>query len=190
MNIEQQMKRHNDAVGKIYPYARKVIFWSFISIFIICGDISIRDANVSATLFGVQISNFTQKKLLFILLVMTIYCGTKFAFSVVRNGIIANSWSVFKNNIFTTDFDKGCSDAEIQQIEQNINSIKGGTTHLDGGSIDLSDPKKEHEDKRKLLLLMKRYNIIGFIEYFFAPIIFPTFLLLWASIILVKEVFF
>ena len=190
MNNEQQTRRHKDAIGRIYPFARKVVFWSFASLFIICGDISIKDADASAALFGIHISNFTQKKFLFILLILTVYYGVKFIFSVIRNGIIANSWSVFKNNICTTGFDKGRSEAEIHQIERNINSTSGKITHIDGGSVKLSDPRARDEDKRELLLLMKRYNIVGFLEYFFAPIIFPALLFLCALAMLVIEVFF
>ena len=39
-------------------------------------------------------------------------------------------------------------------------------------------------------LFMMKFRLMGFLEYFFAPIIFPTVLALWALFVLAMEVYF
>ena len=48
---------------------------------------------------------------------------------------------------------------------------------------------EEYIDKREVWLFMMKYRLMGFLEYFFAPIVFPIILSIWALCMLAMEVF-
>ena len=49
---------------------------------------------------------------------------------------------------------------------------------------------ENYTDNREMWLFMMKYRVMGFLEYFFAPIMFPTILAFWALFMLAMEVFF
>ena len=195
MNMEKHRK-HKESIEDVFPFSRKIIFWSSVSLFCIYGGIYVGTEEIAGnmnnmtTLFGVQFFGVTENKFWYFLLIINIYYAIKFAFSVVRTVIVADSWSVFKDIISTTDFDRGMSEAKIHIIEKDIKSRShmGGITKIDGGKMELSDPETKSENERELLLLMKYYHGMGLLEYFFAPIIFPACLSLWTLTMLVIQV--
>lgn len=192
MNMKRH-RRHKEAIENVSPLSWKVIFWSSVALFCIYGGIYVGtegttvNTNNVTTLFGVQFFGITEKNFWCFLLIVNIYYAIKFSFSIVKVTMVAKSWSVFKDITSTTDSDRDSSKAEIDSIESSDHM--GGKVNLDGGRMELSDPEKRSENKRELLLFMKYYHGMGLLEYFFAPIFFPAFLSIWASIMLVIQVF-
>ena len=188
--------RHKEAIGDISPIARKVIFWSFVSLLFIYGDIYVGTAetteitNNTVTLFGMQFFGITKEKFWYFLITLNLYHAVKFSFSVLKIIIIADSWAALKDTLSVKKSDRHDSEYEIESIDKKLQSGEmSGKTNLEGGRMEFTDPKREAENQRELLLMMKRYNIMGFLEYFFSPIIFPASLSLWALIMLVIQVF-
>ena len=188
--------RHKEAIGDISPIARKVIFWSFVSLLFIYGDIYVGTAetteitNNTVTLFGIQFFGITKEKFWYFLITLNLYHAVKFSFSVLKIIIIADSWAALKDTLSVKESDRHDSEDEIESIDKKLQSDEmSGKTNLEGGRMEFTDPKREAENQRELLLMMKRYNIMGFLEYFFSPIIFPASLSLWALIMLVIQVF-
>ena len=198
-NIEKYIKRHEKSLKEVFPFARKVILFSFVSLFCIFGDMYIgtENANTSITLFGLQIFGITQKKFLLLLLIMNIYFFARFAFSVIKNIIIANSFSLFKDVIGIGNLDRYNEELNRMALEEmtseligNIKSEDHADSEIDANreNQEITNLEEETENKREILLMMK-YNVLGFLEYFFAPIFCPTILGLCALIMLVKQVF-
>ena len=195
MNMEKH-RRHKESIGNVSPFARKLIFWSFVALFCIYGDIYVGTTEKTettdnmVTLFGIGFFGITKEKFWYFLLALNLYLTVKFAFSVLKIIIIADSWTAFKDTLLVAKFDKGVSEAEIELIDKKLKSgDMSGKTNLDGGKMEFTDPEREAGNQRELLLMMKRYNIMGFLEYFFSPIIFPAILSLWALVMLVIQVF-
>ena len=189
-------RRHKEAIDDISPIARKVIFWSFVSLLCIYGDIYVGTAetteitNNTVTLFGIQFFGITKEKFWYFLLTLNLYHAVKFSFSVLKVIIIADSWAAFKDIFLVAKFDRGISEAEVDLIDKKLKSgDMSGKTNVEGGKMELTDPERKAENQRELLLMMKRYNIMGLLEYFFSPIIFPAILGLWALVMLVIQVF-
>ena len=201
MNMEKH-RRYKEAIGNVSPFARKVIFWSFVSLFCIHFDIYVGTAetteavNSMVTFFGIHFFGITKEKFWYFLLMLNLYHVVRFSFSVLKSIIIADSWTVFKNTLLVTEFDRGVSEAEIDSIDEKTKSgnMSGGI-FIKKGEIKSTDPRRVAEKQRELLnqreflLMMRRYNIMGFLEYFFSPIIFPAILSLWALLMLTIQVF-
>ena len=219
-NIDKYIKRHEKALREISPVARRVILFSSVSLFCTYGDMYIgtesvntgmenanagtenanagtENANASITLFGIQIFGITQTKFLLLLLIMNIYLLIRFVFSVIKNIVIANSFSLFKDVIGIGNLDK--YNEELNRIisEEMTSDLIGDMKSKDHADSEIDANRKDEEltnleekteNKREILLMMK-HNILGLLEYFVAPIIFPAILSLWASIMLVIQVF-
>ena len=185
MNMEKHRK-HKESIGNVSPFARKLIFWSFVSLFCIYGDIYVGTTEKTeatdnmVTLFGIGFFGITKEKFWYFLLTLNLYHSVNFTFSILKVIIIADSWTAFKDTLLVTKFDRGVSEAEIELIDEKL---KYDDMH---GKTNFG---QEAGNERELLLMMKRYNIMGFLEYFFSPIIFPAILSLWALVMLVIQVF-
>ena len=178
------------------PSARKVILFSYIALFCIYGDMYIGtgSGNNSVTLFGVQIFGITQKNFWIFLFIANIYCASIFMYFVIRSGKIAGSWSLFIDITFKrlNFYSRSYITIFRRFLEKSIIKSKNPfheETNMDDETLVSKELEQISEDQRENLLLIGDHRVLGFLEYFFAPIIFPASLSLWALIMLVIQVF-
>lgn len=182
------VKDHKREVAKVRRAGRLTVLWSFISLFFVYGDMTIgvdegnRSSGEAAIVWGIPIIGITEETFLFFLLIMTMYYMVNFVFVIVRVHIMSNSWQALKVILCMpmSEKDKAWSEIELEEeVEQQFA----------GKNTEGSDEQKAAEaENRELIRLMIRYRLMGFLEYFFAPIFFPAVLCLWALGVLVSGV--
>ena len=168
-NILCQIKAYNIAIEKIRPIIRSVILWSFISLLYIYGDlrlnISETDSGESGmvTPWGLPIIGITDNHILVFLLIMTLYFWAKFLFCVIKIHLSID-FCVMVRALFSQESNTERHFAWFEYLE---------------------DDNLDHERNTRLFLV--NYPIIRFLDYFFAPIIFPVILSSWALISIVRK---
>ena len=189
------MKHHKKSIINTRPQSRLSVFWSFVSLFYIYGDISIgirdnqTDTVSEVVVWGIPFVGITETTFLSIVFIMTLYYSLKSIFSIIRVHIFCNSLMAFKEVISLSSFDIGWKGHE--QTYRNLKAPVGISLsgHLEGNPQITERKDEEYVDKREVWLFMMEYRLMGFLEYFFAPIIFPSILAFWALCMLAMEVF-
>ena len=168
------MKIHKDKIGNARRSSRIVVLWSFISLFYIHGGMRIgteeayQKASEAVVVWGIPVIGITERVFLFFLLIVILYFTINFAFVTIRIHLAANSWLALKEILCISDHDKGYFDASAQLDHANENIAR----------------------ESEFALLMVQHPVMGFLEYLFAPILFPAILSLWAIIVLLVRAFF
>ena len=189
------MKHHKKSVVYVHPQSRLIILWSFVSLFYIYGDISIgirEDQHNSANevvVWGIPFVGITETTFIYFIFIMTIYFFMKFIFSIIRMHISCNSWMAFKEMISLSDYDVGWKEGEERYKSPEPPVGISFSVHSEGSPRVTEKKDEEYTDNREMWLFMMRYRLMGFLEYFFAPIIFPAVLAFWALFMLAMEVF-
>ena len=189
------MKHHKKSIISSRPRSRLAVFWSFVSLFYIYGDISIgnreyqNDTVNEVVVWGIPFVGITETTFLSIVFIMTLYSSLKSMFSIIRVHILCNSLMAFKEMISLSGFDIGWKEHEerYQTPEPPVGISFSG--HSERGPQITEKKDERYIDNREVWLFMIKYRLMGFLEYFFAPIIFPTILAFWALCILAMEVF-
>ena len=164
---------------------KSAILWSSISIFYTLGDLHLNVADTGnegkgyAVAWGIPITGITEDKLLIFLLIVSSYFLAKFFFFVLKLHrqfkiiqILNCFWSLRKDK-FTVMFH----------------------TPTQGSYVDFQrkispEPIYKHRNTYDTWLFMYHYRIVGLLEYFFAPLIFPAILGICAIVTLAVELFF
>ena len=211
-NIQDQdpqykcMKYHKKSIANSRPQSRLVIFWSFVSLFYIYGDISIgtrgnqNNSVNEVVVWGIPFFGITEITFLQFISIVTLYYLFKLIFSIVRVHILCNSLMAFKELISLSGYDirREKHEKRYRSPERPVGislSVSSGENpqSFDPQSTNPQITQKKDEeyiDNREMWLFMMKYRLMGFLEYFFAPILFPTILALWALFVLAMEVFF
>ena len=189
------MKHHKKSIISTRPQSRLAVFWSFVSLFYIYGDISIgirdnqTDTVSEVVVWGIPFVGITETTFLSIVFIMTLYYSLKSIFSIIRVHILCNSLMAFKEMISLASFGIGWK--EYGQTYRNPKAPVGNSFsgHLEGNPWITERKDEEYIDKREVWLFMMKFRLMGFLEYFFAPIVFPIILSIWALCMLAMEVF-
>ena len=172
------LKTHKKSIGDTRQSSKRTVLWSSASLFYIYGDITIgtngsqQDTGSEAVVWGIPFIGITEMTFESLIFIMTLYFFVKTIFSIIRVHIICDSWMAFKEMLSLSDRDVDRNEAMLQEYEHRS--------------------KNDDENKHNLetWLFMMKFRLMGFLEYFFAPIIFPTVLAFWALFVLAMEVFF
>ena len=174
------------------------ILWSSISIFYILGDLHLNVADTgneekgNAIAWGIPITGITEDKLLIFLLIMSLYFLAKFVFSIIKlhrqliiTQLFDHFWSLRKD-----EFTKGShtdSQGSYLAFQRNETTKEKNRPfpRIVGSEIDLSI--SENKNKFDTWLFMYHYSVVGLLEYFFAPVIFPAILGICAIVTLAVE---
>ena len=182
---------------------RVSIFWSSISIFYIHSDLHLNIATTAegvqgiATPWGIPVAGITEEKFLVLLFILTLYFMIKFLFFVLKAHRKSNIYIIFRHFYSVGDDTKSFHtgggsyfDLKYQRtFEKSIPSVVlGEPTTEQSANDDYSDSKLRQ--RYDTWLFMYHYRFVGFLEYFFAPIIFPASVGLWALIQLAAQVYF
>ena len=195
------MKHHKKSIANTRPKPRLIVFWSFVSLFYVYGDISIgnrgnQDNSVNeVVVWGVPFIGIAETTVLSFVFILILYHFLKLMFSIVRVHILCNSLMAFKEFISLSGYDTGWNEHEerygnherLVGISLSVRSERGLRV-TDPRSTERKD--EEYIDNREMWLFMMKYRLMGFLEYFFAPIVFPIVLAFWALFVLAMEVFF
>ena len=179
-------EKFNDRIEKYKDYVKEedirrtrkaTIFWSFISILYIYGDLHVNTIKTTggvsggATPWGIQIGGVTAEKFLIFLLVITLYYAFQFFFSALK---VSMKYKVYR-------------------LIHYILTMPGEAVGWEEGGLEIHADKSgkdsEYDLKHERWLFMYKNRVVGFLEHFFAPIIFPALLSLWAVVSLGIKVF-
>ena len=180
------------------------ILWSSISIFYTLGDLHLNVADTynedkgNAIAWGIPITGITEDKLLIFLLIISFYFLAKFLFSIIKihrqliiTQLFGHFWSLRKDELtrgFHTytqgsyvDFQRSESTKEKNQFQTMGGVVKPGRTDK-----SISGNKSKFDT----WLFMYHYWVVGLLDYFFAPVLFPLILGICAIVTLAVELFF
>ena len=163
------LKNHRKEIESVYQSARRTMFWSFVSLFYIFGNmhIGVREAYQNAggemIVWGIPILGISEKTFLSFLLIMTLYRAVIFLFVVVKIHIIGNLLLALKEIICVSQHDPAWNEFDMK------------TGFSDGTPVTEKD--EEYRGKRDVWLFMMRHRFMGMLEYFLAPIFFQHFCL-------------
>ena len=172
------LKTHKKSIGDTRQSSKRTVLWSSVSLFYIYGDITIgtngnqQDTGSEAVVWGIPFIGITEMTFVSFVFIITLYFFAKMIFSIIRIHIICDSWMVFKEMLSLSDRDVHQNEAMLQEY----------------GRRSENDDKDRHN--LETWLFMMKYRLMGFLEYFFAPIIFSTVLAFWALFMLVMEIVF
>ena len=172
----------NDCIEKYKDYVKEesirrtrkaTIFWSFISILYIYGDLHVNTIKTTggAAPWGIQIGGVTAEKFLIFLFIITLYYIFQLFFSIVK---ISMKYKVYRliHYILTMPGEGvGWEEAGLEIHAEN------------------SGKDSNYDLKHERWLFMYKNRVVGLLEHFFAPIIFPVLLSLWALVSLGVKVF-
>lgn len=173
----KNLHEFNNCFEKYQDYLQKesirrirkaTIFWSFISILYIFGDLHVNAIKATGgmsggvTPWGIQISGVTTEKFLMFLLIVTAYYSFQLFFSTVKVFMKYRVCRLVHYLLTMPGEDVGREKAGLE-----IHAAKSG--------ID-----SNYDRKHERWLFMYKNRVVGFLEHFFAPIIFPVLLSLWA----------
>ena len=165
---------------------RALVLWSFIPILYICGDLhlNIGTTNKMAKFLGIPVDGITEDKFLWFLLIMVFYFIIKFILYVVKIIFMIKAERDMNICEFFMHF-WSMKDRTGNNSRKDLREKFKGNISVHESNMPL-DPKFER--RYHTWLFVHHHNIIGFIDYFFGPIIFPACLGLWAFVILVFRI--
>ena len=189
--FEELIEMYRDHVGdERNRRTRKIsVFWSFISIFYVHSDLHLNITEIAegtrgiVTPWGIPITGVTEEKFLHFLFIMVLYFIIKFVFSMIKINKDTNIVNIFMHFLSVDDFSVGLQtgDGSRKEIIQQFKMAR----------LSEDDPDNNYIERRRYTwLFIYRYRIIGFLDYFFTPILFPAILGFWALIVLAIRVWF
>ena len=161
---------------------RALVLWSFIPILYICGDLHLNIG--TAKISGIPVDGITEEKFLYFLFIMILYFIIKFALYVVKVIFMIRAERDMNICEFFVHF-RSMKDRTGNSSRKDLRKKFKGNISVHESNMPL-DPKFER--RYHTWLFVHRHNIIGFIDCFFGPIIFPACLGLWAFAILVFRI--
>ena len=169
------LKQHKEKVEFTRRSARLVVFWSFISLCYTLGDLKISTSENSFAPWGIKLEGITSDKINVLLLILTTYFFANFLFVMTKVHLMANSILAIKDMVSVGD-----SEEEFQR------GLPPSRVNMDDMAKDRR--REEVEKWRDTWLMMLRYPIFGFLEYFFASAIFPFLLYVGSTVMLLREI--
>lgn len=170
-------KEFTDRIAKYENYVKEenvrrtrkaTIFWSFISIFYIYGDLHVYTIKAtggmggSVTPWGIRIGGLTEEKFMAFLFIMALFYAFQFFFFVLK---VYMKYEVYRLIHYVLTMPGEAEGWERAELENHArDSGKDG----------------EYDLKHERLLFMHKHRVVGLLEHFFAPIFFPALLSLWA----------
>ena len=189
MNQYDNIRNHMENIGLARRSAKLVVFWSFISLCYIFGDLQVVQETAGAdsvtTLWGIRLSGITGEKAVILLFILTLYFFIRFLFDIIRISLLSSSYQALKDMIAIDFRGKGVHWQEIELSELAREEVLGE------GQSDVTQSQVERLTPVERWRLMARYGAMGLIltlmELFFGPIAFPAVLGLSAIIMLIGE---
>jgi len=163
------IRKHMMNIGITRRSGKLVVFWSFVSLCYIFGDLQIDPEN-EIVVWGIKLLGVTNQKIVILLAIINVYFLMNFIFIVIRVCLTSNSIV-----------------ALIDMISMNREEkIRAQDKILNWKDYDDDDPAKEK--RREISSMMIKFRYMGALEYFFAPIIFPSLLGFLAITMLLYEI--
>lgn len=188
------IKHHKKNIGSARRSGRLVVFWSFVSVFYIYGDISIgiqdpqKNLNEEVIVWGIPFLGVTEKTFLSFLCILVLYYSINLLFVIMRVHIISNSILALKEIVCLSKYSTGWVEHDVG-YENPEPPVGISFSVTSGGGHKVSEKRDdEYAEKREMWLFMMKYRTMGFFEYFLAPIIFPIAISSWALSALLAKV--
>ena len=171
------LEGHRKEIDGVQKSARQTLFWSFVSLFYILGNmhIGVRETHQNTdgeiSVWGIPIFGISEKTFLTFLLIMTSYRAIIFLFLILKIHMVGNLLLALKEIICASQYDAAWKEARLEE-----NSV--------------TETDEEYRRNRDVWLFMMDHRFMGMLEYFFAPILFPALLSLAALVMLATRVYF